>query len=173
MSRFIRPDRCTVVAECRLMSRKATLFGGACIAYLLVLGYGTHTPLTELPIEVHHDKLCHFAAYFVLGAIVRLMLSLPKPASLKTCFFLWAAVAAVGLLDETTQPLVGRSLELKDIAADWLGAATAIVLIHIVCMSRRGPARRALPPRPAMLIVPRRRPAVWQSQASTSQYRSG
>jgi VanZ family protein len=138
-------------------SARMYLIGGSLVVYLLGLCYGTHTPPGQLPIAIRNDTACHFAAYFGLGLIVWLVFDLRMRATLLMSIAVWVLVAALGVLDETTQPLVGRSFELKDIAADWIGAAMSITAMHfgsrLIC-SRS--AVDATPPRRA-LVVPRRR----------------
>ena len=106
-----------------------TLISCVLAIYTIGLCFGTHLPAKNLPIRIHNDVACHFAAYFGLAAIVWLLFELRKRVSVMTSVAIWALITALGVLDETTQPLVGRSFELKDIAADSIGAATSIVLM--------------------------------------------
>jgi VanZ family protein len=110
--------------------------------YWVALLAGTHWPRQLLPREkllFSRDKLLHFSAYagltFLLLNAVRLRRLWP-PAGAQAAFVLAAVVCLVvsisGLVDEITQPLVGRDFEWYDWLADSSGAICGAVLSSIM-----------------------------------------
>jgi VanZ family protein len=99
---------------------------------LLVLA--THWPNPWSPSKSvrYPDKLVHFAAYTVLAFLVARVIgriTFGKRNRFRSALlFSWVAVAAFGLLDETTQPLTGRDFEWLDWLADGMGAACGLAL---------------------------------------------
>ncbi len=102
--------------------------------YWLLLVLATHWPNPWSPGKSlrYPDKLVHLAAYTVLAFLVVPVIgrvtSGNKGRSQGVLLFSWVAVAAFGLLDETTQPLTGRDFEWLDWLADGLGAACGLAL---------------------------------------------
>lgn len=101
------------------------------VAYLTALALSTHMPTASLPIRITNDVACHFVAYFGLGVVVWLALVAKMRFTVATSCAAWALVAALGVLDETTQPWFGRAFQWKDIAADSIGAACATAIAHV------------------------------------------
>lgn len=117
-----------------------------CGAYLVLMFVGTHLPMRMIGPPLHqHDVIVHFAAYGGLGALIgwRVAHSRGWFGWVATA---WAAILLWALLDESTQPLVGRALELKDWLADALGSAVG--LTAGVCV------RVARSPEPVSLPTP-------------------
>ena len=93
-----------------------------------------HWPASAMPGKAWHpwDKAVHGLAYALLTLLVLLVSErfdapramLPMRMTLRTCLCV-LVVVAYGLLDEATQPLTGRSYDLRDWAADSGGAACA------------------------------------------------
>jgi VanZ family protein len=87
--------------------------------------------LTHIPQEVlsrvfranPFDKVEHIVAYGVVAAF--LFLSLRRPVHPVLFLAVLAALAVVGALDETTQPLVNRQASIIDYGADLVGVALA------------------------------------------------
>jgi VanZ family protein len=118
---------------------------GCCLglaAYVVALALATHCPPRHFPrwpfrIDVP-DKLAHFVAYALLAVLV-VITALTFGAARRLRPWHWAALAgcgllvlaALGLCDEMTQPIVGRQFDWLDWAADLAGAATAAVLAAI------------------------------------------
>jgi len=118
---------------------------GCCLGlaiYLVALALATHCPprhFPRLPFQIDiPDKLAHFVAYALLAALVVVTaLSFGAKRNLRPCH--WAALAcgglfllaALGLCDEMTQPIVGRQFDWLDWAADLAGAATAAMLAAV------------------------------------------
>jgi VanZ family protein len=115
------------------------------LVYSLMLFGGTHWPtvlMPKLPAFLSFDKLCHFTGY---GILTLLLLLLPSgffrqpeggyrsPAWLAAMLIL-LLVAAASLLDELTQPLVGRDFEMTDWACDMSGALVALLIVTLGLM---------------------------------------
>jgi VanZ family protein len=85
------------------------------LALALVVAVATLTPSDHMPAAPGSDKLHHFLAF---GALAFPM-AFARPAA-----FLWIvmAVSAYGGLIELIQPFIGRHSDLRDAAANALGA---------------------------------------------------
>jgi VanZ family protein len=97
-------------------------------AHAGLIFYFSHQPSLPIPMRFpHQDKLMHFSAYFLLGALAANAFGgLPVKRR-----FWWALVfaSAYGISDEFHQSFVpGRSVDFFDWAADtagaWCGALT-------------------------------------------------
>lgn len=100
-------------------------------AYWVALFFGTHIPepqgLTRRLIA--HDKLVHAAAYAVLATLA--LVAWRRTGGLTTWTVRAAcgvAILGYGVIDELTQPLVGRSCDLWDWVADGVGVTLAWVV---------------------------------------------
>ncbi len=105
-------------------------------AFVVAFG-ATHLPPGNVPTAVSlNDKLMHALTYMVLGLLTRLSLRRqgPSPASSDSVVS-FLIVMMYALFDEATQPIVGRTFELGDIAADTCGA---FVGVFIACLMLRG-----------------------------------
>jgi len=90
----------------------------------------THIPQDVLTRVMHanpHDKIEHVVAYGVVAAL--LLLSLRRPVPWVLLLALLCALAAVGALDEMTQPLVKRQASFLDYAADLVGIAGGCLIL--------------------------------------------
>lgn len=95
--------------------------------YLALLFAGTHLPLRLQRLAAHnHDKLLHFAGYGLLGALIGWQLGRGAP-SRRQMLRVWAAILLWAGVDELTQPLVGRTLDVYDWIADGLGSAVGLM----------------------------------------------
>jgi VanZ family protein len=96
-----------------------------------VLGL-THIPGQDMPqfLQVGDlDKVEHVAAYGLIAGSFLLSLKTPvRPALLLIGL---AALAGIGALDETTQPLVNRTADIVDYASDLIGIAIACVVFLV------------------------------------------
>lgn len=96
----------------------------------------TSLPSDRLPSLEVGDKLNHFLAFFVLGFFLNLTLKYQtKFQSLKRNVLLITIIIAAGygLLDELHQLLVpGRSAEVLDWVADFIGALTGSLLAEFI-----------------------------------------
>ena len=85
---------------------------------------GTHIPVPPSGVAFPEgsDKLIHFVAYFGLACLLGLFRGKQKWASS------FAIIAVFAMIDELLQIPVGRSCDVADGLAYWLGAAIGIVL---------------------------------------------
>ncbi len=105
--------------------------------WLTLLYMGLVLALTSLPhvpelVQLDGgDKLEHFAAYCLMGLLVRRSFSLRAPTATPWQHIPAASsiAGAYAVADELHQLLIpGRSCELADLLADWGGIAIAMVL---------------------------------------------
>jgi VanZ family protein len=112
----------------------ATWRGGfflACtLCYAALLQFVTHHPHPELLFGLHTlppDKLTHFLAYAVLGALASATVLAwrirPKPIAIAVLCVMLIGLAAV---DETTQPVFRRQADLMDWVFDVFGIAVGV-----------------------------------------------
>lgn len=115
-----------------LRSHKITLVYIPLIVYWIVLLVATSIPASRIPEVGVSDKFNHFFAYAVLCALLFFALSIqdkfilfkkhPAKMSLLIATF-------YGALDEIHQMFIpGRSAELLDWVADFLGAVTGVLI---------------------------------------------
>jgi VanZ family protein len=102
------------------------------IAYWLVMITATHIPKVPEPLGFRpSDKLLHFTAYAVLGGLVGLVCTQFQPLRFRVAVVLFVGIAVHGILDEVTQPMVGRHADVADWFADIAGAAAGLGLFMI------------------------------------------
>ena len=105
---------------------KWLVFAVTFTAIVLVL---THIPQEFMPSQLQKsglDKLQHIVAY---GAITFLfILAIKNSPSLNLALFVFFAILAIGIVDEVTQPIVGRQASLADLAANVIGIAAGLLL---------------------------------------------
>jgi VanZ family protein len=100
--------------------------------YWLLLVVSTHVPprTAGLPAD-QLDKLAHFAAYALLAWLLAMAWeSSTGRLNLRHLKFLWLVVVAYGIIDELTQPLMGRTASIADWLADAAGAAVGLILFQ-------------------------------------------
>ena len=89
----------------------------------------THIPQEYMPSQLQKsglDKLQHIVAY---GTITFLFIfALKSSPSLLPALLVFFAILAIGIVDEVTQPIVGRQASLADLAADVIGIAAGLLL---------------------------------------------
>lgn len=97
----------------------------------------THLPPSEMPKEsLVNDKVIHFVVFGVLGLLAAWRLAADRRLLTFRGLAAWClALVAYGLLDEMTQPLVGRTFEWLDWAADAAGASFGMLAVGL-CRSR-------------------------------------
>jgi VanZ family protein len=93
--------------------------------YWISLLVATHLPPKDLPKTHVNDKFEHFGAYGLLTALLAACLWKSKLRPVSFFFTLIAIVWTYGVFDERTQPIFGRTCDLKDWYAD--ASATAVV----------------------------------------------
>ena len=110
--------------------RNALLWLGALAAYWVALFASTHLPDTAVSGPVFdYDKLAHAGAYGILTTLILVSWRRAGGApGLGGRLLVASIVLAYGVVDELTQPFVGRQCELADWLADALGAGLAVGL---------------------------------------------
>jgi len=99
----------------------------------------THLPQEAIPSMLNGglwDKGEHVVAYGLIAA--SFLFSLRKPARPALLWTGLAALAVFGILDEITQPLVGRIASPWDYAGDMIGVAIAYA-VFLAAGRRRSP----------------------------------
>lgn len=98
------------------------------LLYAVALVTVTHLPPSRLPATGVSDKLEHLFAYGLLGALAALTARahLNRRVPFRA---LTIGLAAFGALDEITQPLVGRTADVWDWAADVGGIVVSVGLV--------------------------------------------
>jgi len=115
-----------------------TLLAAGCVLGL------THIPGEDMPrvLQVHAlDKVEHVVAYGVITA--GFLFSLKRPTRWGLLLAGLLALAAIGALDEMTQPLVNRTCDLRDFICDLTGIVVPGVVFAAVELLR---FRTVLPP---------------------------
>lgn len=100
-----------------------------CMVVVLML---THIPQESMPKFLQRDmldKVEHIGAYGMTALLF--LLSLPNRARLLVPAIGLLTLAGIGILDETTQPLVNRVASVHDYAADLVGILLACVIFLV------------------------------------------
>lgn len=121
------------------------LVAGAWLPYLMFVVAATHWPAPPATVpggDVPWDKLLHFGAYLAGGALVAAALLAGACRRRGAWLAAGLALAAFSLLDEATQPLVGRDFEWLDWAADLSGLALGMALAAGVARWREPAGKR-------------------------------
>jgi VanZ family protein len=108
----------------------------------IVLGL-THIPGEKMPraLQVDYlDKAEHVVAYGLIAGFF--LLSLQRPVRPAVLLLGLAALAALGILDEATQPLVNRFASVSDYISDLIGIAIPSVVFLISRVSASSAAPR-------------------------------
>ncbi len=116
------------------------------IAYWALIFTGTHLPSVPMPEVPYIDKVQHFVAF--LGLAFLLAWAIPTSGRNPRTKMALAFLVAVcyGVVDEWTQQWVGRTSDLKDLAADSAGAFTGVIVYYIAWRLLFPPPRRAAAP---------------------------
>lgn len=96
--------------------------------YWLSMFCGTHIPQVPQGLAQHGDKLLHFGAYFGLAVLLLTWRLSRQSITFRRVILLWLMIAAYGIFDEVTQPLVNRDAEVVDWLADIAGAAVGLMI---------------------------------------------
>jgi VanZ family protein len=116
--------------------------------YWLVLITATHLPKVPEPMGFRaSDKVQHLVAYATLAALAGWVWSLVRPFGWRQALVLLAIVAAHGILDEVTQPIVGRNADVLDWCADMVGATlglSGLLIVQAAIRRWRSGGKRAL-----------------------------
>lgn len=124
--------------------RRGWLTAACFWSYLVLLTVATHVPHVNpayfatvgkvSPLQA--DKTLHLAAYGMLGVLAGVAFA--KGLTGAAVIRLFVALACWGFIDESTQPLFGRSADVWDWCFDVTGLA--IGLACVVAVHRRRPA---------------------------------
>jgi VanZ family protein len=120
---------------------------------LLIAGYWvglfvlTHIPNVKLPDVDFIDKVCHCLGYGALAFGIGSVLTIWRGYQPRFPIWIWTLAVAYGAIDEYTQKFVeNRSSDIMDLAADAVGAALGLLVLHLcVALVRRQVAQ----PQPA------------------------
>lgn len=122
----------------------ATLIAATALClYWAVIFYATHTKLPPGLLPGNSDKLMHFVAYAVLGALLISVRATRGIYPWSSLWKRWAILAAYGAFDEVTQLLVNRTADVRDWLADITGAALGLGLVTLVLWLYRKSARQS------------------------------
>jgi VanZ family protein len=127
-----RPVRNWVVT---IFQPKRLALAAAVLVGVLV---STHIPQEMMPKPLQGniiDKAEHAVAYGVIALLF--LLAFRRPPGVKAVFVLLLVGAAVGALDELTQPLVNRIASAHDFAADVVGIALVVGIYLVTRRIRR------------------------------------
>jgi len=112
-----------------------------CLAYLVMMTVATHLPPNRIHVptwRVPADKVFHFTAYAGLAFLLATLgaaLWTGTPGGRWGHLLRYAAVlpivAVFGIIDEITQPLVGRTADPLDWIADFSGALCGLALFFL------------------------------------------
>ena len=118
--------------------------------YWIALFTGTHLPGGEGPPVAEYDKLAHFVGYAGLAFLVTLFLGRKTRVTLPLAATAVLVAVAFGIVDEATQPFVGRDTEFLDWVADLGGAVTGAAAAWFILRKRpAAPAASAASTPPA------------------------
>lgn len=113
------------------MSRPAKALWSLTAAYWATIFVLSHLPrVPRIPLAPA-DKIGHFIAYFVLGALLFLSMSLTHSRR-ETGWLVLAICSLYAIIDELLQIPAGRFCEFNDWTADVAGAALAALLLTAV-----------------------------------------
>jgi len=122
------------------------------LLYLCSVFILTHLPPTMIPrspvrssLPIPIDKIAHFCIYFGLAFLLACVLALRDPErqlyrtglSVRSYMFIWLLLAGYGMLDESTQPITGRTFDWDDWLADLFGVTSGLLAFAAVQLVRR------------------------------------
>jgi len=116
-----------------------------CLTYLAIAFALTHTPsedLGDIP-DYLSDYILHGIGYAILGLLsVWVATTYQRGLTPRILFAIYLAILFYGIIDEQTQPWVGRGCELSDWVADAIGGLVGMTIALLV--------NRAITPRSAL-----------------------
>lgn len=127
--------------EPKAMSIRWTLRTVLWLGCLMSAFVVTHLPPSRIPSRgVFNDKVMHLTGFTALGLVTVWRLGSERHPIGTRRFLAWFTVLIVyAVVDEMTQPMIGRSCELGDWLADACGAALGM---GVGLLFRRVAARR-------------------------------
>ena len=115
--------------------RRRLLLGGLTVTWAAAFT-ATHLPPTNIPTTGLGDVYLHAAGYFLLGGLLSLALAACGTQPARRIAVTLAVLAVYAVVDEATQPLVGRTAALSDWFADMVGTAAAVAACEAVLYCR-------------------------------------
>jgi VanZ family protein len=116
----------------------------ALVGYWLVMFTGTHWPNLSLEAYPENtDKALHLTGYAAFGFLLAFWFSLRGPNSAARLFgrvllsakeYLWIVLVIVGysIFDEVSQPPFGRTCDVWDAVADWIGGGIGLGVFSVL-----------------------------------------
>ena len=107
--------------------------------FMLAAFTATHLPPSSAPsVPWISDKILHFTGFFVIGIVTWWRFQPARPEqTLRFTAAMLAFLMLYALIDEWTQPLIGRSAEWSDWTADAAGACLGIGIGMVFTNLRR------------------------------------
>jgi len=97
----------------------------------------THLPAEAVPTAPVGAAVLHAIGYAVLASLLRWVLALHGHARLRPTVAVLIALVPYAILDECTQPLVGRHASFLDVLADLAGVVAALAIFEAAVAIRR------------------------------------
>jgi len=111
------------------------------VGYWVSMCVATHIPNPPdvVPAQVS-DTWLHLTAYLGLAVLLVQSVAVGRPVHRRDAIWLWGLAAVYGALDEVTQliPVLHRTAEWKDWAADVAGAAVGVLVGMLVAQAWAG-----------------------------------
>lgn len=99
------------------------------LAFFIAAFVTTHMPAPKHAPPLINDKLLHFSGFLLLSLLSVWRMAEPGvPIRRATIVIYLAGLAIYGIVDETTQPFMGRDCEFFDWVADCGGAIAGLAL---------------------------------------------
>jgi len=106
------------------VARFRALSTGVLACYWLAMFTGTHWPnFTLRAYPENTDKILHISAYFGLSFLIAVRREFKRDVRLQDCLWIMAIIVGYSIFDEVTQPYFGRTCDIFDALADWIGGA--------------------------------------------------
>ncbi len=122
----------------RTVSRSPNARWGIALAmvtgiYLTLMFVGTHVREEALPFSLRWEIALHASAYAGLSCLLLLgsLWRVPGLGLAKRVLLVFGLSVLCAIADECTQPLTGRSLQAKDLAADLAGITATLALFAL------------------------------------------
>ena len=146
MAKSLTSDR-TVAGQ--RTSRATIIVAVLLVVYWLVLFCGTHIRIPKGMLPGQSDKLVHFAAYAVLGALLMSLRATRGVYPWYSVYARWFVLSGYGAFDELTQLLVNRNADVMDWLADNVGAAVGLGFVTFTLWLFRKSGKSPSPDLPA------------------------
>lgn len=114
--------------------------------YLALLMVATHWPKSQLPERqqaggLSSDLVAHLLAYGILASLMVRSWRVGMPLA-RRCLWTFLLCAAIGAVDELTQPWFGREADLWDWVFNMVGASLALIGTVVFDRTRQADANR-------------------------------